>query len=550
MRRAGLLLPLLLAAFAHGPAAAAPTAAKDAKDAKEVRLTILHTGDLHGRVHPVDALADADLGEGLARVASAVKAIRGEGRPVLLLDSGDTIQGSPEQALAFANGTRAVDPIIAAMNLIGYDAMAVGNHEFDFGVERLDASQRQSRFRWLSANTLLPGDDPAFPAYLVREIEGVRVGILGLITTGTSNWVSPALLGGLRFVQPLGTARHRVAQLREQERCDLVVILTHQGFERDPRTGEDRRGSAAENQAYALATKVPGVDFVLAGHAHVVVPPQRVGTAWVSAPGRWGETLIRFDVSLRKPDDSARWKVADVRGRSLPTKKVAPDPDVVAAVAASHETAMRILAVQLAELTAPVSTRQARTGDSGLVDWLHRVQLAETGADLSFASSLASRPLEWPSGPLTMRQVWQFYPYENTLMTLRASGKTVREALERSADCMTDSEERARSCDSMEGADYALDLSRPPRQRLLYLRRGGRDVADDDVFTVAISSHRASGGAGYGMWKRAERVAEKGNVRQMLFADARARKRLTLEPTGNWKAERAAAATSKPKRSS
>ena len=546
MRRARLLVPILFFAFVRWPSAAAPT---PAKDGREVRLTILHTGDLHGRVHPVDALADADLGEGLARVASAVKAIRKEGRPVLLLDSGDTIQGSPEQALAFANGTRAVDPIIEAMNLVGYDAMAVGNHEFDFGVERLDASQRQSQFRWLSANTLLPGDDSAFPAYLVRDIEGVRVGILGLITPGTSNWVSPALLGGLRFVQPLGTARHRVAQLREQEQCDLVVILTHQGFERDPRTGEERRGRAAENQAYALATKVPGVDFVLSGHAHVVVKPQRVGATWVSAPGRWGEALIRFDVTLRKPD-AGRWKVSDIRGESLPMKKVAPDPDVVAAVAAPHQTAMKILAVKLADLTSPVSTSEGRTEDSGVVDWLHRVQLAETKADLSFASSLAFRPLVWPRGPLTMRQVWQFYPYENSLVTLRATGKTVREALERSADCMTDSEERARSCDSMEGADYALDLSRPPRQRLLYLRRGGRDVAADDVFTVAISSHRASGGAGYGMWKRAERVAEKGNVRQMLFADARARKRLTLEPTGNWKAERAAAATSKPKRSS
>jgi 2',3'-cyclic-nucleotide 2'-phosphodiesterase/3'-nucleotidase len=134
-----------------------------------------------------------------------------------------------------------------------------------------------------------------------------------------------------------------------------------------------------------------------------------------------------------------------------------------------------------------------------------------------------------------MRQVWQFYPYENSLVTLRASGKTVREALERAADCMTEPGERPRSCDSLEGADYALDLSRPPRQRLVYLRRGGKDVADGDVFTVALNSHRASGGGGYGMWKRAERIGEKGNVRDMLVADARSRRRLTLAPSGNWK---------------
>ncbi len=162
----------------------------------------------------------------------------------------------------------------------------------------------------------------------------MRIGILGLITTGTPNWVSPALLGGLRFVQPLAVAKHRVSQLRDEERCDFVVVLTHQGFERDPKSGKDRRGSASENQAYALATQVPGVDLVLSGHAHVVVNPQRIGGVWVSAPGRWGETLTRFDVAFEKPAEAGRWRVAEVRGKSLPMKKVIPDPDVVAAVAA------------------------------------------------------------------------------------------------------------------------------------------------------------------------------------------------------------------------
>jgi 2',3'-cyclic-nucleotide 2'-phosphodiesterase/3'-nucleotidase len=216
-------------------------------------------------------------------------------------------------------------------------------------------------------------------------------------------------------------------------------------------------------------------------------------------------------------------------------KRIPPDPEVVAAVASPHEVAMKVLATRIAELTEPASTRAARTGDSGLVDWLHAVQLSEGKADLSFASVLASGTIDWPRGPLSIRQVWQFYPYENSLVTLRASGKTVREALERAADCMTEPGERPRSCDSLEGADYALDLSRPPRQRLVYLRRGGKDVADGDVFTVALNSHRASGGGGYGMWKRAERIGEKGNVRDMLVADARSRRRLTLAPSGNWK---------------
>ncbi len=185
--------------------------------ASAATLTILHTSDLHGRVHPHDALADRDLGEGFARVAAAVKAIRAEGSPVLLLDSGDTIEGAPEQALAF--GGRAgdgTDPIVRAMNLAGYDAMAIGNHEFDFGKSRLEKSRKEAKFAWLSANTLGPAGGPAFPPYVVREIAGLRVGILGLVTNQVGNWVSPALLEKVRFTEPVAIAKRWVPVLRER----------------------------------------------------------------------------------------------------------------------------------------------------------------------------------------------------------------------------------------------------------------------------------------------------------------------------------------------
>ena len=173
-----------------------------------------------------------------------------------------------------------------------------------------------------------------------------------------------------------------------------------------------------------------------------------------------------------------------------------------------------------------------------MLDWLHRVQLQKGGADLSFASVLAFEPLTWPAGPLTLRQVWEFYPYENSLVTVKATGKLVREALERAAACLADPGERLRDCDSLEGAAYTLDLSKPAGQRVVSLTRGGREIADEDVFTVALNSYRASGGGGYPMWKRAERVREKGNVREMLAADALSAKRLDLTPTKNWSATR------------
>ena len=338
-----------------------------------VTLTILHTSDLHGRVHPHDALADQDLGEGLARIATAVKAIRAEGTTALLLDSGDTIQGAPEQALAFAARADAVDPIVRAMNLVGYDAMAVGNHEFDFGLARLEKSRREARFPWLSANVTGADGAPAFAAVCVLEKGGVRVGVLGFVTPHVPNWESPALIEGLHFGDAVEAARQLVPVLRGRLRCDLVVVLTHQGFERDPATGQER-GDHGENQAYALATEVPGVDFVLAGHAHAVVAPRQIGKTWVSEPGRWGNTLTRYDVTLEKAGGG--WAVTSVQGRNLPMKNVVPDAAVVAAIAPEHDAAMEALAEQVAVLETPVSAQGARSRDTALLDWLHAVQLS------------------------------------------------------------------------------------------------------------------------------------------------------------------------------
>ncbi|MGH9399879.1 MAG: bifunctional metallophosphatase/5'-nucleotidase, partial [Thermoanaerobaculia bacterium] len=202
-------------------AAAAGLALAAGLSAAALTVTILHTSDLHGHVDPHDEPGDRDFGQGVARIATAVRAARAEGRPLLLLDSGDTIQGSPTQALVFS-GTipDAGDPIVRAMNLVGYDAMAVGNHEFDFGRARLEKSRREAKFPWLSANVVGEGGKPAFAPYLVKTVGGVRIGILGLTTQTVPTWEPAAHLYGLKFEDAVETARRLVPVLRGKEKCD------------------------------------------------------------------------------------------------------------------------------------------------------------------------------------------------------------------------------------------------------------------------------------------------------------------------------------------
>ena len=509
-------------------------------------LTILHTSDLHGHVHPTDSLADRDFGDGLARVAATVRSVRAEGRPVLLLDSGDTIQGTPEQAIAFEAGPAAPDPIVNAMNRVGYDAMAVGNHEFDFGRERLARSRGQARFPLLSANIVEEGGgEPAFPPYRVASVDGVRVGILGLTTKLVPSWESPGRVAGLRFTDSVEAAARYVPVLRGKERCDLVVVLVHEGFERSLDTGEDR-GSGDENQAYAIATGVPGIDLLLTGHTHSVIDPRKLGGTWVSQPGRFGNTVTRFDVTLAR--QASGWKASEIRGASLPMKSVEPDPEIVRLATPSHDAAMARLATTVAQLRVPLEARDARVRDTALLDWLHGVQLREGKAQISFASLLPGSLPTWEPGPLTIRQIWSFYPYENDLVTVRATGVQVHEALERAARCLSGIETTSAgpawrrnpsvwgyNCDTLDGAEYALDPTRPEGQRVLFLRRDGKPVGDTETFLVALNSYRAAGGGGYRVWKDCPRVGEAdASLRDLLIRDAKRRGELSPETDGNW----------------
>ncbi|HEY6928104.1 MAG TPA: bifunctional UDP-sugar hydrolase/5'-nucleotidase [Thermoanaerobaculia bacterium] len=514
--------------------------------ARAVTLTVLHTSDLHGHVHPTDEVVNRDFGEGLARVASAVKTIRAEGHPVLLLDSGDTIQGTPAQALVFGEKIGdGSDPIVRAMNAVGYDAMAIGNHEFDFGLKRLEKSRTAAKFPWLSANILRGQGEPAFPPYAIREVEGVRIGILGLTTKSVPEWEHPGNVEGLRFTDPVEAARRYVSLLRTQEHCDLVIVIAHIGFEKDPATGEDR-GSSDENQAYAIATEVSGIDLLLTGHTHSDIAPRQVGKTWASQPGRFGNVLTRFDVTLEKKAN--RWTVGSITGRNLPMKPVAPDPEVIAAIEPEHRAAMTALAETVARLAVPVAANEARVSDTALLDWLHAFQRREGKADVSFASLLPGSLPAWPSGPLTLRQIWAFYPYENRLVTIQATGKQIRGALEVAARCVSGIAIQDGSpvwkrnprvwgynCDTAAGVEYAIDPMRPEGQRLLFLKHEGKPVRDDETFRVALNSYRAAGGGGYSVWKGCPRIStSESSLRDMLVEDAR--KKGVVDPSAdeNW----------------
>ena len=515
--------------------------------AERVTITVLQTSDLHANVLPWNYARGETADWGLARVATRVREVRKRSKHVLLLDGGDTIQGAPAGWLEARRPKGGPHFMAAAMNALRYDAMVVGNHEFNFGLEVLRRAQKDSSFPWLSANTRnAAGGGPAFPEYVVKTLGGVRVGVLGLTTPNIPGWEPEANRPGLSWESPVETAKRLVPVLKETERCDVVVVLFHSGLEVDPATGETN-GTDYENHVVRLAKSVPGVDLILTGHSHRRLPLTRVHGVPVTQPGRWGEVLARVDLVVERVMGIAR--VVEARGELLPSDgSVAVDAEVAAIAGPPHERALAYLDEPIATAAGPFPADRARLEDSALLDLINETQLAATGAQLSMTSLLPFRHDGWKAGPVTVRDVYSVYPFENQLVVVEIDGARLRALLEHAATFYESAEwkdgrllltprpgMRPYNFDVVQGASYRIDPTAPPGRRVRELRYHGREVRDEDLFTLAVNSYRAQGSGGYVALRGARVVrAYNDEIRELLVE--RLRSAGTIHPVTdrNW----------------
>ena len=282
--------PIFLYLLAVLGASLLPTLAPEARS-ETARLTVLHTTDLHGALTAYDYLADRPAPAGLVRIASLVRAARAEGPPVLLLDDGDAIQGGALETFYWRGDRARPEPMMTAMTRLGYDAMAVGNHEFSWGLAGLAKARAEAGFPWLAANVVrAPDGKPAFGTSIVKTLGGVRVGVVGLTTPAVPALEDSANWAGLRFLSPLEAGNAEAKRLREVERCDVVVVLAHTGLEQDPATEVERQGDAPdENWGTRLAAGLQGVDVLILGHTHaalVEAEPARRAAGRAGGPQR------------------------------------------------------------------------------------------------------------------------------------------------------------------------------------------------------------------------------------------------------------------------
>ncbi len=201
-------------------------------------ITLLSTTDIHGHIEPIDYFSNKPSNFSLAKIATLVNEQRAEAPKALLLDCGDTTQGTPLAYYFAVKDLKPKNPTIAAFNEMHYDAMAVGNHEFNFGLAEMWKAKRESNFPWLAANLkeIYTAGDGFIRPYIIKNVGGVRIAIVGFITPGVPRWEIPGHYRGYEFEPIVEAAQRVIPEVHKQ--ADLVVVIMHSGLDRDPATGK------------------------------------------------------------------------------------------------------------------------------------------------------------------------------------------------------------------------------------------------------------------------------------------------------------------------
>ena len=528
---------------------------------QQTTVTVLATTDMHGNLFPVDYVTGQPAARGLAKVATLIRAEEAGNPNHLLIDCGDTIQGTPleyayQDLVRTGSGPLGLkpatpldrDPMMLAMNLLGYDAMAVGNHEYNFGLKNLNRARSDAHFPWLSANTSVAagGKERPFDAYVIKNVGGVKVAVIGITTPAVPTWEKPENIGSYRFLPPVDALKKAVADLRASQHPDLIVVAAHTGLGRDLNTG--RPDNPDENATYAMAVGVPDVDAIVFGHSHSQLAGAMVGNVLLVQPKNWAISLARLDFTMeRKPGGG--WTVAKKTSRLIPVTGATPAaPDILAIGKPYEELAERYLDTPVATSPAPLSAALGRVEDTAIVDAVQEVQLAYSHADVSF-TALFNPAVRVPQGQVTVRQIAALYPYDNDLYMVEGDGKMVKDALENAAryylSCegarcsqlpLTDRSVAGFNFDMAEGVEYEIDLTRPEGSRIRNLRWHGKPLAPDQKLRIAINNYRAAGSAGYSMFAGAKIIWRgQDEIRDMIVRYYTDKKKLPAEPDNNWR---------------
>ncbi len=534
----------------------------------EVLLKIGVTTDVHGAYFPNDWYTGKPINGSLSQVAAWAREQREvKGQTLILLDNGDLVQGDP--ASYYSNFVDREKPNIAAriLNFMGYQAGTIGNHDLETGHPVYDKLDREFKFPWLAANAVKTGsENPWFKPYTIIVQQDIRVAILGLTSPKVPDWLPPVLWSGMEFRDMIESAKKWTEFILKHEKPDLLVGLFHSGVEATyGQVSADK--PLNENASRLVAGQVEGFDIIFTGHDHKtwnlrVADPAGDSVLILGSESRAGQIGV---ATIRMARKGKQFNLVSLSGSHVQMKGYSPDPEFMGKFKGYIDSVQQYVDQPVGTISQTITSEDAYFGPSEFVDLIHRAQLDLTGADVSFTAPLSFRS-SIPRGPITIKDLFKLYRFENQLYTLTLSGSEILGYLNYSyslwmktmtgpLDQMLNMEQQADGTwrlknayynfDSAAGIDYTVDLSQPEGKMVKISNMSDGQVFDPSkTYKVALNSYRGSGGGNH--LSRGARLSKEEVAKRLIYAsdmDFRylltqwIRKQGIIEPVSphNWK---------------
>ena len=484
-------------------------------EGQTVDVRILATTDLHTNLVNYDYYQDKPVETlGLAKTAVLIEKAKKENPNVLLVDNGDTIQGTPlgtYKAIVDPVEKGEQHPMYAALQALGFEAGTLGNHEFNYGLDYLNRVIETAGLPIVNANVLDPATGKfIYQPYKIIEktftdtqghLTTVKIGVTGIVPPQILNWDKANLEGKVVVRDSVEAIRDIIPEMRKAG-ADITLVLSHSGI------GDDKYEKGEENEGYQIAS-LPGVDAVVTGHSHAEFPSGN-GTGFyekypgvdgvngkingtpVTMAGKYGDHLGVIDLKLNYTD--GKWKVTDSKGsiRKVDTKSNVADQRVIDIAKESHQGTINYVRQQVGTTTAPITSYVSLVKDDPSVQivknaqlWYAKQELAGTPeANLPILSAAApfkagtrgdaTAYTDIPAGPIAIKNVADLYLYDNVTAILKVNGAQLKEWLEMSAgqfntidpnnsqpQNLVNTDYRTYNFDVIDGVTYEFDITQP-----------------------------------------------------------------------------------------
>ncbi|MEK5269308.1 5'-nucleotidase C-terminal domain-containing protein [Aeribacillus sp. FSL K6-8394] len=433
-------------------------------------INILHTNDSHARV-----FEGAFDGMGFAKLSTLVKQFERENEHTILLDAGDTFHGTTFATLEKGSS------IVKIMNAIGYDNMAAGNHDFNYGYNRLLELAKMADFPILSANVIYEDTgELVLDPYTIREIDGVKFGIFGLSTPETHYKTHPKNIKGLKFTDPVAAANKMVKELKQQD-ADVIIALTHLGTD-----------ESSTDTSLKVAQGAPGIDLIVDGHSHTVDDIENSGTLIVSA----GEYLKNLGVvELTFDENNQLIKREASRITKEEAANIQPDPAIEKVISEIENSQEAILAEEIGYTNVKLDgeREQVRAGETNLGNLITDAMLEITGADAALMNGGGIRA-SIEKGVITKGDVITVLPFGNYIQTIEITGDDLKKALENGVKSFP---AVSGAFPHVAGITFAIDASKPAGERIHSVKINGKPIDMKKTYTLATNDFLAAGGDEY-----------------------------------------------------